>query len=83
MAVATGAFEDSAASTVATYNCPVCRKAHVLDLDRLQVNLTPTPLPLVLSVVLRGSSPSQAVWCSCLCCCFTNSCLLLHSVPSI
>ena len=36
-AVAAGAFEDSAASTVATYNCPVCRKAHVLDLDRLQV----------------------------------------------
>lgn len=30
-------FEDSAASTVATYVCPVCRKAHVLDLDRLQV----------------------------------------------
>ncbi|EIE23454.1 hypothetical protein COCSUDRAFT_62990 [Coccomyxa subellipsoidea C-169] len=38
VAVATGAFEDSAASTVATYNCPVCRKAHVLDLDRLQVD---------------------------------------------
>ena len=30
-------FEDSATPTVATYDCPVCRKAHVLDLDRLQV----------------------------------------------
>lgn len=31
-------FEDSATPTVATYDCPVCRKAHVLDLDRLQVH---------------------------------------------
>ena len=30
-------FEDSATPTVATYDCPVCRKAHILDLDRLQV----------------------------------------------
>ncbi len=36
-------FEDSATPTVATYDCPVCRKAHVLDLDRLQVQ-HPDPL---------------------------------------
>ena len=26
-------------SAVATYDCPVCRKAQILDLDRLQVKL--------------------------------------------
>ena len=29
--------EESATSTVSTYDCPVCRKPHILDLDRLQV----------------------------------------------
>ena len=29
--------EDSATSTTSTYDCPVCRKAQLLDLDRLQV----------------------------------------------
>ena len=29
--------EDSATSTASTYDCPVCRKAQLLDLDRLQV----------------------------------------------
>ena len=29
--------EDSSVSTTSTYGCPVCRKAHILDLDRLQV----------------------------------------------
>ena len=38
-------FEDSATPTVATYDCPVCRKAHVLDLDRLQVQ---HPQPVLL-----------------------------------
>lgn len=36
-AAAAEPFEDSNTPTVATYDCPVCRKAHVLDLDRLQV----------------------------------------------
>ncbi|KAK9868326.1 hypothetical protein WJX84_003439 [Apatococcus fuscideae] len=30
--------EDSATSTASTYDCPVCRKAQLLDLDRLQVD---------------------------------------------
>jgi len=28
--------EESSTSTVSTYDCPVCRKPHILDLDRLQ-----------------------------------------------
>lgn len=28
---------DSGASAVSTYDCPVCRRAQILDLDRLQV----------------------------------------------
>jgi hypothetical protein len=28
---------DSSASAVSTYDCPVCRRAQILDLDRLQV----------------------------------------------
>ncbi|KAK9836188.1 hypothetical protein WJX81_007747 [Elliptochloris bilobata] len=30
--------EESATSAVSTYDCPVCRKPHILDLDRLQVD---------------------------------------------
>ncbi|KAK9844379.1 hypothetical protein WJX74_001674 [Apatococcus lobatus] len=30
--------EDSSTSTTSTYDCPVCRKAQLLDLDRLQVD---------------------------------------------
>ena len=32
--------EDSATSSASTYDCPVCRKAQLLDLDRLQVSLS-------------------------------------------
>lgn len=42
-------FEDSATPTVATYDCPVCRKAHVLDLDRLQVFYPCHHLPVAAS----------------------------------
>lgn len=52
MAVTAEAFEDSSASTVATYNCPVCRKSHVLDLDRLQVT---SAQPACLSVFFTES----------------------------
>ena len=45
-------FEDSATPTVATYDCPVCRKAHVLDLDRLQV-LSQRPSASILGSVVR------------------------------
>ena len=28
--------EDASATAVSTYDCPVCRRAQILDLDRLQ-----------------------------------------------
>ena len=34
------AAEIHCGSGVSTYNCPVCRKAQILDLDRLQVTLS-------------------------------------------
>ena len=62
-------FEDSATPTVATYDCPVCRKAHVLDLDRLQVpHLNSTllhvhrPGPSDKAGSLRGLQDSCRVW---------------------
>ena len=35
----TAISEDSLTSKTSTYGCPVCRKAHILDLDRLQVRV--------------------------------------------
>ena len=53
-------FEDSATPTVATYDCPVCRKAHVLDLDRLQV-LSQRLLTSFLSPIGKAAAVPQAV----------------------
>ena len=36
----TAISEDSLTSKTSTYGCPVCRKAHILDLDRLQVRVS-------------------------------------------
>ena len=50
--------EDSATSSASTYDCPVCRKAQLLDLDRLQViSLPPSPrwrLSLALTCRMSG-----------------------------
>ena len=40
------AAEIHCGSGVSTYNCPVCRKAQILDLDRLQVSLLLLLLPI-------------------------------------
>ena len=37
------AAEMHSGSAVSTYNCPICRKAQILDLDRLQVELLSCP----------------------------------------
>ena len=58
-------FEDSATPTVATYDCPVCRKAHVLDLDRLQVLflrlLTPFLSPFGKAAAVPWTWPPSAI----------------------
>lgn len=51
---------DVSASAVSTYDCPVCRRAQILDLDRLQVRkIFPPPLVScnvdVLSTLARRS----------------------------
>lgn len=58
-------FEDSATPTVATYDCPVCRKAHVLDLDRLQVQHLTSIFLEVHRPGLGGKASSQEGCSSC------------------
>lgn len=48
--------EDSSASRASSYGCPVCRKAHVLDLDRLQVDQTLTTFIEKLKLRQTGAS---------------------------
>ena len=41
------AAEIHCGSGVSTYNCPVCRKAQILDLDRLQVKHSHVVFPKI------------------------------------
>ena len=40
--------EESSCARTATYGCPVCRKAHLLDLDRLQVHSATLEIAIAL-----------------------------------
>ena len=48
------------ASTISTYPCPVCRKAHPLDLDRLQVSPLAKTSDLVLHARLCPAEKAKA-----------------------
>ena len=39
-------------SGVETYDCPVCRKAQVLDVDRLQVSLVPCLMYFTIYILI-------------------------------
>lgn len=53
------AAEIHCGSGVSTYNCPVCRKAQILDLDRLQVKIPSACL--LTSTLQRPSSDTDAL----------------------
>lgn len=52
--------EESAASRTATYGCPVCRKPHILDLDRLQVDQTLTDFIKRLQLRQKSIRPAAS-----------------------
>jgi hypothetical protein len=47
--------EDASATAVSTYDCPVCRRAQILDLDRLQARIVgETCLPVAATCLSSG-----------------------------
>ena len=59
--------EDSSTNSVSTYDCPVCRKAQLLDLDRLQVVKSPSIRTTMLLMILIEGLAAIALCPSCQC----------------
>ena len=78
------ASEESATSTAATYDCPVCRKAHILDLDCLQVGCFLGYIDICAGKISSGTFSIECLESlrRVLCTCFMSKCTCLGTIPT-
>ena len=78
------ASEESATSTAATYDCPVCRKAHILDLDCLQVGCYMGYVDICEGKISSGTFSIEGLESlrRFLCTCFISKCTSAGSIPT-